>query len=354
MSVMNFSEAVEFVLRNEMERREDLIILRPGARRALDESEREIALPRMGAASFSLATGAALLGMHPALDLRQEEDPLSLLIDALADMSSNLAPSMTIIVDVSDADELLDFPNLRAFHPQNPRQAVGLLRSALRSDGLSLFVAGIELSDMIDDVPDDPDFTLLPLDDTYEQPENEASASSEQSALEENDENSEIDETALDRVAFSKSTEKSESTPCESDVSSPFVAPVRVESEQSRFPALPVVCSMRRLSCDLSALNALAERLDAPQGLLERRCIERLPMQDLFCWEQDASALAGECAFLPPTDVAAYLWLGRDALSVTYDAARISHADAASLLRAARRLLENPELLIFDKEHDSL
>ena len=339
MSIMNFLEAVEWVLISEMERREDLMILRPGARRALDESEREIALPRLGETSFSIALGAALTGMHPVLDLRQEEDPVSLLIDALAEMPCGASASLTVIVDQAEADGLLEFSDLRIFHPKNPRQAAGLLRSALRAEGLSLFIANIELSDLTDDVPDDPEFILLPLDD-------------------------EDAEEILPESCEEELSEEAQEEPAEPEFSDEEIIPI--ESEEACLPPEPCCApaaeslepapsalffSMRQIPCDLARLNALTEELDAPKGLLEARCMERLKAEDV-CWQQDASALPGECAFLPPDEKAACLWLGCDTLSITYDSARLSHADAAVLLRAARRLLENPALLIYDKERD--
>lgn len=349
MSIMSFLEAVESVLMNEMERRDDLMILRPGARRVLDESEREIALPRLGDASFSIALGAAMTGMHPVLDLRHEEDPVSLLIDALCDQPCASSAAITLIVDVADADALLEFPNLRVFHPKTPRQAAGLLRSALRAQGLSLFIADIELSDLTDDVPDDPEFILLPLDDAEEDDSEESMPEIPEESIEDMPPEDIPDESFPEEIV---SAETDGYDLPDEPVCPPAPLPDEACAPQPPIPFLPAILSMRQIPCDLSRLNALSEDLGAPQGLIEKYCMDRLQPQDAFCWQQDASALPGECAFLPPVGKPACLWLGCDMLCIAYDAARLSHADAASLLRSARRLLEKPSLLIYDRERE--
>lgn len=393
MSIMNYQEAIEAVLLNELEQREDLIILRPGARRVLEESPKEIALPRLGGTSFSVALGAYLTGMHPVLDLRQENDPLSLLIDALLDMPSVPAPDMTILLDAEAADDLLEFPDLRVFCPKTPRQAAGLLRAALRGNGLVAVITDAALSELTDDVPDDPDFMLLPLDDVPAEDDTDSSgegtsasdlsasdapasdlplsdesapeadapafpeASDEESFfVEEPDFSSLFEETddadefpELDQ-GFSENFHASDSLPFTPEPEAPSFD----EAFSENLPTSSHFCrAMRQVPCDLSALNALTQALSAPEGWLVQRCMNHLAGPCPFSWQHDASALPGECAFLPPEhNEAAVLWLGCDVLSITYDADCLPHARAAALLRAAKRLLEMPTLLIYDKERD--
>ena len=66
----------------------------------------------------------------------------------------------------------------------------------------------------------------------------------------------------------------------------------------------------------------------------------------------EAMALSGEAAFLPPEEENAAVWLGSDMLTISYDPAYMAHEEAAKLLRAVKRVLEMPLLLIYDKEYD--
>lgn len=382
MSIMNFLEAINFVLESEMERQEHLMILRPGARRALDESDREIALPHLGDASFSIALGAAMSGLHPVLDLRHEEDQLALLIDALAELPSGLVPDLTIIVDAADADGLIEHPDLRLFHPENPRQAAGLMRSALRNGGMTLFVADLALSDLTDDVPDDPDFMLLPLDDADDVQTNDnrpetgqpdadepvvpgpeaAAQAAQPSGLCSDEPEAEstppfwpcADEEEFMPSLWPHDDEEVPTSflPDEEPMDSHIFPETEPDPQPASANALPC-WAMRQVPVCLDRLNRLNDELEAPDGLIVRRLLDRLDWrQRAYCWQHEPGALPGECAFLPPERAPVCLWLGNDMLSITYDAVRFPHEEATSLLREARRLLENPALLIYDKERD--
>ena len=115
--------------------------------------------------------------------------------------------------------------------------------------------------------------------------------------------------------------------------------------------AAPSALAMRSLTIDPTALDTLCTQLEAPRGLIVRYCMEILyPDFSCFTWEYDEDALPGETAFLPPEAEPAFLWLGRDRLTVCCDARQLAPQAAARLLRAAARLIQNPLLLIYDKE----
>ena len=81
------------------------------------------------------------------------------------------------------------------------------------------------------------------------------------------------------------------------------------------------------------------------------RCMEHaVKNAAAFDWMFEPDAEEGECAFPAPAGEKAMLWLGYDRLSISYDAEKLSHAQAGALLRAVRRVVEKPELLIYDKE----
>jgi hypothetical protein len=95
----------------------------------------------------------------------------------------------------------------------------------------------------------------------------------------------------------------------------------------------------------------MAGLLGMPEEKLACRCIEHaVKNAAAFDWMFEPDAEEGECAFPAPAGEKAMLWLGYDRLSISYDAEKLSHAQAGALLRAVRRVVEKPELLIYDKE----
>jgi len=139
MSMKTYVEAIEYVLDSELDARSDLICLRPGARRALEEADRDLPLPRMGMHSVWVALGAALQGMHPVLDLRQENGAAEFLREALMELPGDAEPAMTVILCAGEGAESL--PGAYVFAPKTPRQAAGFMRSALKMNRLTLLLA---------------------------------------------------------------------------------------------------------------------------------------------------------------------------------------------------------------------
>ena len=393
MSRMTYLEAIEYVLGNEMEARNDLIVFRPGARHALEEIERDVPLPRLGKTSFAIALGAALTGMHPVLDLRQEDDCAALLLDAVCELPAGSAPVMTVIVGAEDAEMLAELPGVPALCPKTPRQAAGFTRAALRNSQLTLILADRMLFDEEDDVPEERDFVLLPLTDEGDFSEtNEDSAAAdpepdcteeadEQKADEESDNGSrdESVEEAQPELSSAESeaeepssdspeecsepeeadeideSEEAEQTPEESllgETADGCEAEPADEKEASAAPRY-VFCATRMSPCDLTRLCSLAGELEISVNALTARCMAHVMQRARpFDWQQEPDAPCGECAFLPPTREKPSLWLGNDRLTMSYDTDQVSHADAAALIRAVRRVLEKPPLLIYDREED--
>lgn len=109
----------------------------------------------------------------------------------------------------------------------------------------------------------------------------------------------------------------------------------------------------RQTVCDLSALRSLCDLLQMEEAELVERCAGHvLPVYGGFELHYEPDAPESEAALIPPEEEAASIWLGSDRLTVTYDPAHMPHADAAKLLRAVKRVLEKPQLLIYDKEYD--
>lgn len=351
MSKKTYVEAIEFVLDAELDARGDLICLRPGARRALEEAERDVPLPRMGGASVSMALGAFLQGMHPVLDLRQESGAAQLLKEAILALPAGTEPVMTIIACAQDGLE--ELPGAYVFAPRTPRQAAGFMRSALKMKRLTLILADQALFAEEDEIPEDRGFTLLPLDE-------EAEALTEEKAAGEG-------EAAEGICAEAEAEGAGESLPEEGD---PQQARERAEEaayEEAEADPAPVVRiyaetpekkagsfpGMRQTACDLSQVRLLCAMLEMEAEDLIGRCAGHvLPVCGGFEMHYEADAPEGEAAFIPPEEEGASLWLGYDRLTVSYDPAQMAHDEAARLLRAVKRVLERPQLLIYDKEYD--
>lgn len=339
MSMKTFLEAFESVLADEVAGRCELIVFRPGARHALEESERDIALPRVGKMSLSIALGAAMTGMHPVLDLRSDTGSTEWLMDSLCGLPAGAASALTVVTDAEDADVLEDIPGVFMMNPQSPRQAVGFTRAALRSDRLTVLILDRALYEEEDDVPEESDFMMLPLEEEIQIPEDDEAPEAE--AEVNTDETDALPEEPVE--------------PDDLQVGDVSEGECKPESRETRSDVHQTCfCATRMTSCDLTRLYILADELDMPRAELIGRCMEHVQKQiALFDWQYEADARRGECAFLPPAGEKASLWLGSDALTVSYDAENASHADAAALLRTVRRVLEKPTLLIYDKESES-
>lgn len=447
MSMKTYQEAIEYVLSSELNDRTDLIVFRPGAKRALEEPERDVALPHMGKAVFSMALGAALTGMRPVIDLRQETDCADLLLDALCELPA-VVPPMTMIAGAEDAELLTELPGLLAMTPRTPRQAAGFARAALRCDQTTLLIADQALYEEADEVPEDSDFVMMPLtdepeEDTCEETGAEAAVPAEEQAgeaetteaemIEEEDEASpeafsaggthpeelpeeeaaavpaaddDFDEETsaetgepesvsseeADReisgetdcgeaAAEEKGSEEmtSEEQASEEDASEgaacgeessaeeesadedaeeavsagPQDLPCLSEPAQEAGSAAGMRCAARMTPCSLSNLIALACELEMSAQDLIARCMAHAAQDEAgFEWVFEAEAAAGECAFLPPEEKTASVWLGSDRLTVCYDPRACGREAAAGLMRAIRRVLEKPTLLIYDKERE--
>lgn len=355
-----YLEAIEYVLDAELDARGDLICFRPGARRAFEEAERDVPLPRMGAKSFSVALGAALQGMHPVLDLMQESDAAELLKEALEALPADKLPAMTVLACAQDG--LNDLPGVYVFEPRTPRQAAGFMRSALKMNRMTLMLADQALFAEEDEIPEDRAFTLLPLTDEEESAADEAEeapAMNEEAEYEEAeaeapivvpaDEEAAYDEAEANEPAVLISDEEAACDEAEAE------DPAVIVSEEEKKPVKREYTFLagRQTACDLTALRALCDLLEMDEEMLVERCTGHvLPVCDGFELHVEIDAASGEAAFIPPEEKSASLWLGSDMLTVSYDPSQTPHAEAAKLLRAFRRVLEKPQLLIYDREYD--
>lgn len=361
-----YLEAIEYVLDTELDARGDLICFRPGARRALEDAERDVPLPRMGAKSFSVALGAALQGMHSVLDLMQESGAADLLKEAFSELPAGAMPAMTILACAQD--DLCKLPGVYVLRPETPRQAAGFMRAALRMDRMTLLLADQALFAEEDEIPEDRSFTLLPLTGE-EEPEaekenavteapEEAAVLTEEEACDEAEAPAAVipgEEASGEEEACGEAAEEESAAA----ISEEELACGEAEEEKpTAEEALPVkkkygFLASRQTVCDLSALRSLCALLEMDQEMLIERCAGHvLPVCGGFELHTETDAPEGEAALIPPEEESASLWLGSDMLTVAYDPAQLTHADAAKLLRAVKRVLEKPQLLIYDKEYD--
>ncbi len=353
MSIKSYLQTVESVLENERKRRRKLIVFRPGARRGYGEIEREIELPNMGAAAFSVALGAVMTGMHAVLDLREDIECAEWLKEALFRLPENACPAITVLIGAQEAAMLGAVRDVQRLCPKTPRQAAGFLRAALHCEGMTMVVLDEEYSDIMDDVPDEDSFVLLPAEeadqedweDIVEAPQEDAEPDAQQMYFEEDA--ADMSESAEQEAVCPQDTETKEET---EQGENQFMQ--QSENIRPRQTGMSM-CASRMVSYDPAKLDALCAELNAPMNALVEKCVlrvyERFP--DFECrFEEDA--LDGECAFLPPEQENAAVWIGRDALSIVYDAEKVSHDAAARRLRDIRRLLNKPALLIYDGEEN--
>jgi len=368
MSIKTYVEAMEFVLDTELDARQDLICFRPGARRAFGETERDVPLPRIGRKAFSVALGAALQGAHPVLDLRQESAAAQLLADGIMELPAGMTPVMTIIACAEDREQMLELPGAYVFEPKTPRQAAGFLRSALKMPRMTIVLADQALFAEEDDIPEERSFALLPLDDAEDAADIDEETAYEEAeargaqviildeeAADAGEEIREAEGTSVEaadgeeEAGGAEEPESKEEDGCgKANAAEPSVcreeAPVKKESA---FPA------MRQMVCDLSSVRSLCALLDMDEEMLIERCAGHvLPVFGGFELHMETDAPEGEAAFIPPEEESASLWLGSDRLTVAYAPSQMAHEDAAKLLRAVKRVLETPQLLIYDKEYD--
>jgi len=388
MSVKNYLEAIEHVLESEMEARDDLIVLRPGARPAFDEDERDVVLPRLGEEALSVALGAALYGMRPVLDMRQERDAAAILRATIDMLPSEGWSGMTIIANMDDRDAFEELSGARLFAPVTPRQAAGFTRAALRVGGIALLATDQTLYGMEDDVPEDDDFILFPLaaisDEEAEQTaaeegagyaeesedkESESAGCAEESEEKESENVScaeELEEKESENAGCAEESEEkeSENVSCaeESEEKESENAGCTEESEEKESECLGCanaagdelklgMTAMRALPFDRKRMLETAEELGLPAEELIGICMKRAEQRyGAFEWMYDQEALPGECAYLPVKE--AFVWIGCDMMTIWYDAERMPNRSAALLLRGIKRIMEKPTLLIYDKEMD--
>ena len=268
---------------------------------------------------------------------------------------------------------------------------------------LHLLPADQALAGEEDEIPEEADFMMLPLDGTeetpdaeeetkpaeetaaevcdepaeempadfYEEPAEEASAETEDDTGDESapepgaaeEHTEEIEENADELDEAADAAEEPAEIPSEAcqeeqaphEAEEPEEAPYSgTDEEQAAETEKPTAhrfCSSRMTPIELARLHALAGLLGMPAETLAGRCTEHAMKRTAsfgFVFEPEAEP--GECACLAPGHENALVWLGNDRLTVSYDADSLSHAQAGAMLRAVKRVLETPELLIYDKE----
>jgi len=193
MAVMTYREALNAALREEMERDERVFLIgeevgvyggaykvsqglleKFGERRVVDTPICESGFTGVG-------VGAAMLGLRPVVEMMTFNFAL-LALDQIVNHAAKIlymsggqyriplvvrgpgGPAHQLAAQHSQSMETYFYhvPGLKVVRPTTPRDAKGLLKSAIRDDNPVIFIESETLYGLKGEVPDDPDF-LIPL-----------------------------------------------------------------------------------------------------------------------------------------------------------------------------------------------
>jgi pyruvate dehydrogenase E1 component beta subunit len=191
--VLTYGEAIAEALREEMERDERVVLIRlarrasqnaePDALGGLIEAmgaERVLELPISALGSAGAGVGAAVAGLRPVI-VWHDADALLLALEAVVNQAAKLryvsggAAAVPVVFRASFGgyrsagarhSQCLEawfsaVPGLKVALPATPRDAHGLLKSAIRDDNPVLFLEHAQLADATGEVPEDQE--AIPL-----------------------------------------------------------------------------------------------------------------------------------------------------------------------------------------------
>ncbi|MBI3028398.1 MAG: pyruvate dehydrogenase complex E1 component subunit beta [Candidatus Rokubacteria bacterium] len=191
MSVMTYREALNLALREEMRRDPRVFLigeeigLYDGAYKVtqglLKEfgDRRVVDTPICESGFTGVAVGAAMLGLRPVVEMMTFNFAI-LALDQIVNSAAKLyymsggqynvpmvirgpgGPAHQLAAQHSQSMEVYFYhvPGLKVVRPSTPRDAKGLLKSAIRDDNPVIFIESETLYGIKGEVPDDPEFTI--------------------------------------------------------------------------------------------------------------------------------------------------------------------------------------------------
>ena len=191
MAVMTYREALNLALREEMRRDPRVFLigeeigLYDGAYKVtqglLKEfgDRRVVDTPICESGFTGVAVGAAMLGLRPVVEMMTFNFAI-LALDQIVNSAAKLyymsggqynipmvirgpgGPAHQLAAQHSQSMEVYFYhvPGLKVVRPSTPRDAKGLLKSAIRDDNPVIFIESETLYGIKGEVPDDPEFTI--------------------------------------------------------------------------------------------------------------------------------------------------------------------------------------------------
>ncbi|MEK6666646.1 MAG: pyruvate dehydrogenase complex E1 component subunit beta [candidate division NC10 bacterium] len=191
MSVMTYREALNLALREEMRRDPRVFLigeeigLYDGAYKVTqgllkEFGERRVVDTPICESGFTgVAVGAAMLGLRPVVEMMTFNFAI-LALDQIVNSAAKLhymsggqynvpmvirgpgGPAHQLAAQHSQSMEVYFYhvPGLKVVRPSTPRDAKGLLKSAIRDDNPVIFIESETLYGIKGEVPDDPEFTI--------------------------------------------------------------------------------------------------------------------------------------------------------------------------------------------------
>ena len=191
MSVMTYREALNLALREEMQRDPRVFLigeeigLYDGAYKVTqgllkEFGERRVVDTPICESGFTgVAVGAAMLGLRPVVEMMTFNFAI-LALDQIVNSAAKLCymsggqynipmvirgpggPAHQLAAQHSQSMEVYFYhvPGLKVVRPSTPRDAKGLLKSAIRDDNPVVFIESETLYGIKGEVPDDPEFTI--------------------------------------------------------------------------------------------------------------------------------------------------------------------------------------------------
>ena len=191
MSVMTYREALNLALREEMQRDSRVFLLgeeigvyegaykvTQGLLKEFGE-RRVIDTPICESGFTGVAIGAAMLGLRPVVEMMTFNFAI-LALDQIVNSAAKMyymsggqynvpivvrgpgGPAHQLAAQHSQSMEVYFYhvPGLKVVRPSTPRDAKGLLKSAIRDDNPVIFIESETLYGIKGEVPDDPEFTI--------------------------------------------------------------------------------------------------------------------------------------------------------------------------------------------------
>jgi pyruvate dehydrogenase E1 component beta subunit len=191
MSVMTYREALNLALREEMRRDPRVFLigeeigLYDGAYKVTQGLLKEfgewrvVDTPICESGFTGVAVGAAMLGLRPVVEMMTFNFAI-LALDQIVNSAAKLyymsggqynvpmvirgpgGPAHQLAAQHSQSMEVYFYhvPGLKVVRPSTPRDAKGLLKSAIRDDNPVIFIESETLYGIKGEVPDDPEFTI--------------------------------------------------------------------------------------------------------------------------------------------------------------------------------------------------